>query len=118
VCTFNDRNMIISESLKSYMYQSCEYGIFQWTSSNNFMPKSNLTQAQAIAVVVRSLSSEPINESWYAPWYKGYADALASKKLWRKWYTTKDMVAFKTTSITRWQLGELLYSVMYYKTNK
>jgi hypothetical protein len=29
VCTFNDRNMIISESLKSYMYQSCEYGIFQ-----------------------------------------------------------------------------------------
>ena len=67
-CEFEDAQGY-DATLIPYLKKSCQYGLFKW-SQKKFMPNVSITEAQALAVVVRSL--------WWAqdetmsPRYKGY----------------------------------------------
>ena len=60
-CNFSDINDSWSD-LKDVVVESCKLGLFQW-SKGKFTPKSQLTNAQAITVLVRLLAGNQ-SEAW------------------------------------------------------
>ena len=60
-CKFSDINDSWSD-LKDVVVESCKLGLFQW-SKGKFTPKSQLTNAQAITVLVRLLAGNQ-SEAW------------------------------------------------------
>lgn len=60
-CNFPDKDTI-SKDLRTYVIESCRFGIFKWYGSG-FAPKSNLTTYQAYTVLGRILQKElPTND--------------------------------------------------------
>ena len=76
---------------------------FRW----KFMPKNNLTQAQAISVAIRMINwdLEQVKNAWYINYYE------KAKKYWllKRW--DFDIVDLDRTYITRWDTAIILYAL-------
>lgn len=109
-CNFidlNQSNSYLVDSIK----ESCLYGVFNGTSSNKFLPKQNLTQAHAIATVLRSAYGYQ-DELWSNPWFKPYVTLIQDNNVKRKWLRISDnVIDLQNKGITRWNLGEFMYKV-------
>lgn len=53
LCQFRDLKLANS-GLKTYITDSCQYGIFNGTYEHQFLPRQQLNQAHAIATVLRA----------------------------------------------------------------
>lgn len=88
-CTFNDLEWYDS-TLIPYIQSACAYWLLKW-SNNKFMPNDTITEAQAVAVVIRSL--EWFHDETLTPRYKMYYMNGQDYKLIEKetlesvWYT-------------------------------
>jgi len=67
-CQFSDIANYDS-TLRPYIIQACEYGIFKW-SNGRYFPNNNITKWEAIAVVMRTRYGA-LDENIY-PWYLPY----------------------------------------------
>jgi hypothetical protein len=67
-CSFRD-TIGFDSSLVPYITEACEYGLFRG-SNGNFLPKKSITEAQALAVIVRALDG--MQDESQSPWYKNY----------------------------------------------
>ncbi|MDR0860920.1 MAG: S-layer homology domain-containing protein [Candidatus Peribacteria bacterium] len=68
-CQFSDTQKAISD-LQEYVIESCRLGIFNG-AYGNFYPADNLTNAEAIAVLIRIISGLE-NESGLSHWANNY----------------------------------------------
>lgn len=100
-CKFNDI-FSYDSTLVPYITISCEYGLFKW-HNGNFMPTKNITESQALAVVIRSLE-------WYqnetkSPWYTDYFNI--ANQLWI--LNNETLISIDQSYITREKLATWLY---------
>lgn len=82
---------------------------FKW----KFMPKNNLTQAQAIAVAIRMVNwdQEQIKNARYVNYYE------KAKRYWLLKHWKFDIVDLDKTNITRWDTALILYALYTHITN-
>gem|GEM_PF-6727829 len=76
------------------------------------MPNSNLTEAQALAIVIRAL--EGFKDETTTPWYEAYytrAQALGM-------ITAESITSVNTTNITREKLGTWFYLAAHLSANE
>ena len=104
-CIFNDIKKA-DRSLINNITQACRLGVFKWTKWN-YMPKDNLTHAEAIAVLIRIMI-------WTLPepspfWYSNYI--AKAKEIWLIENTNAN------SNITRWEVAILLYKAHLYWDN-
>lgn len=100
-CRFGDL-ATADPSLKNYILEACLFSLFQG-SSWIFAPKEVMTKDQAIAVLMRALLWEFLDESWEIRWreyYKAAFDAGITKET--------DMEKF-AQPVSRYELALLLY---------
>lgn len=104
-CSFNDTTAY-DETLRPFITQACDFGLLKWYKGK-FMPHNNITQAQALAIVVRSLY-------WYqdeniSPWYMHYYT------IWQEiGLVNHETIAWVDhTIITREQLAKWLHTAFY-----
>ena len=93
-------------TLTYYIIQANYMWLFQW-SNWNFMPFNKLTQAQAIAVVVRMIDWY-LDESAGAR-YTNYYNKADSYWLLKRW--NFDLSSLDKTNITRWDMALILYTL-------
>jgi hypothetical protein len=110
ICRFKDLWQA-TPWLVPYIKQSCEYGVFNWTSYSTFVPHKNLNQAYAIATVLRSAYGYQ-DETWEV-WFAPYTTLIQDKNLERRWFTvpTEDLMSLQYKGMTRGDLGEFMYRV-------
>ena len=77
-CQFSDIANYDS-TLRPYIVQACEYGIFKW-SNGRYFPNNNITKGEAIAVVMRTRYGMQI-EQGIDPWYSMYYNKAETLKL-------------------------------------
>lgn len=72
-CTFQDANSF-NPTLSTHIANVCQWWLFQW-SDWNYMPRNNLTKAQAMAVLIRMIEwkmsyelQTPWREQYYNKW--------------------------------------------------
>lgn len=82
---------------------------FKW----KFMPKNNLTQAQAIAVAIRMVNweQEQIKNARYVNYYE------KARRYWLLKQWNFDIVDLDKTNITRWDTALILYALYNHITN-
>lgn len=94
-CTFSDVNSA-DPSLQEFLKTSCQLGLFQW-SQGKFSPKSPLTKAQALTVLVRALSGS-VDETTN-PRRKNYftqAQSLQLTKETNVWAVDKSVTRYES----------------------
>ena len=79
-CTFTDIDQA-DATLKDSIIESCQLGLFKG-SNGKFMPKSILTKAQALAVLVRAVDG--MKDETVEPWYKNYFEKAKELGLTRE----------------------------------
>lgn len=85
--------------------------IFNWIK-HKFLPKNNIKQSQAIAVVIRFLDWNLDSEKWF--WFKNYVEK--AKQYWiLEWLDFWSNSEINKNYITRWQLALLLYNTFIFK---
>jgi FKBP-type peptidyl-prolyl cis-trans isomerase 2 len=102
-CSFQDIGSYDSTLFPSIV-QACEFGLLKWTNGN-FMPNQNITEAQALAVVIRS-AYWFLDESGTI-WYRDYF--TKAQELW--FITNETLSSVDKTSITRAKLWVRLYEI-------
>jgi hypothetical protein len=100
-CNFRD-TIDFDVSLVPSIVASCEYGLFRG-NNGNFLPKSSITEAQALAVIIRSLYG--MQDESGSPWYSEYYAMGEEIGL----ITSESLAKVETTPITREKLGTWLY---------
>lgn len=105
-CTFSDIENY-DGTLRDYIPQACDYWLLQW-SQGMFYPEQSLTEAQALAMVVRSIYG--YQDETGTPWYIEYI-ALGREIGFLEDETTETLA---TTWITREKLATWLYSAFQY----
>ena len=103
---FNDLSLADS-SLKPYIIESYEYGIFKWDSwgkHTTFRPKEVIKKSELTAIMIRLITNEFAEEKTW-DWSKNYRAQLNTYLHW---------VEF--SSVLRGNFTEVLYSL--YKNNK
>ncbi len=104
-CSFSDLDMAWSD-IVPMIWQVCQYGLFKW-SKGKFMPLDNITNWQAVIVLIRLVDGKKEEIDWvghYAENYMKKADELwLLKDLWIKDVSTWDKPA------TRWLVAKILY---------
>jgi uncharacterized repeat protein (TIGR02543 family) len=109
LCQFTDLKLA-NPWLKTYITDSCQYGIFNGTYDHNFLPTQQLNQAHAIATVLRA-SYGYQDESWSVR-FTPYIDMISTKSLTRKTFTKpNDLKVLERRGMTRGNLWELMYRV-------
>jgi hypothetical protein len=101
-CAFGDITSV-GPTLQTFVTQSCKAGFFQW-DAGKFWPRSNLTKAQALALIMRIVDGHQ-NENT-TPWWKGYAERSAEQGL-----LFMDFEWSLDVSITRGELITWMYAV-------
>ena len=101
VCDFTDLQGY-DTTLLPHIKQACMFGLLKW-SNGKYMPNSNLTQAEALAIVIRAL--EGFKDETTSPWYKAYY--TRAQALWM--ISTESMSSVNNTNITREKLGTWFY---------
>ena len=109
-CTFSDINDSWSD-LKDIVIESCRLGLFQW-SKDKFNPKNQLTNAQAITVLVRLLAG---NQS--EVWLSHRADNYYSKANELGVLQSVSMNS-KNNTATRGNVGIVIYNGKNKQTNQ
>ncbi len=103
-CNFNDLDEAWPD-LKDLIKESCQLWLFQW-SNGNFMPTQQLTNAQAITVLIRMID-------WKKDETKGHFASLYFEKaqgLWiMNWLTLNSTINFDKLT-TRGDVWILLYN--------
>lgn len=100
-CEFSDTQSY-DPSLTPYTIESCEYGLFRG-ADGRFMPSSPITEAQALAVVVRSLYG--IQDESMKPWYREYYSIAKDLDI----ISSESIASMEKSNITREKLGTWLY---------
>lgn len=100
-CTFSDQAQF-DPSLSSHIQQSCQYGIFKG-SNGNFLPRKNLTKAEALTVLIRIFEGSSSNEN-LTPRRTLYF--IKAKSLF---LTNETNVNTLEKSITRGEIALLIY---------
>ena len=104
-CNFRDLSMA-DPTLQENIVQSCELWLFQWHDWK-FSPKSNLTNAQALAVLSRIVNGK-LDES-NVPWYWNY---YKSDNLWThviaNWLKIGSISSAEKQA-TRWEIAVMIY---------
>ena len=69
-CNFSD-TQTYDISLRPFTVEACEYGLFKG-SNGRFAPSNKITEAQALAVIIRSLygTLDEMHSPWYAEYYE------------------------------------------------
>lgn len=96
-------------TLKDYIIYASNMWLFKW-SNGKFMPFSNLTQAQALAVTIRLLDwylEEP-SDSWYVYYF------YRAQMYWILWKTGIKFNSADRFYITRWDMALILYNAYKY----
>lgn len=101
VCKFSDTKGFDS-SLTPFIIESCEYGLFRG-NNGKFVPKNPITEAEALAVIIRSLEGK-MDES-DTPWYGAYYDRAYELSI----IDDEPIESLANTKITREKLGTWLY---------
>ena len=99
-------------TLKDYIIYASNMWLFKW-SNGRFMPFSNLTQAQALAVTIRLLDwylEEP-KDSWYIYYF------YRTQMYWILWKTGIKFTSADRFYITRWDMALILYNAYKYYNN-
>lgn len=116
-CVFSDITTG-DKSLVTFVVQSCELGIFKW-SDGKFYPRRKLTNAEAVAVVIRLIDGV-LDES-QKPWHTSY---YAKLKSYATQYPSVSGVYNRmldgNKTATRWDVLELiyvLYKALFYEEN-
>ena len=107
-CTFTDINNYDS-SLRPFISQACQFELLRWFK-NKFMPYDYITQAQALAIVIRSING--YQDETTTPRYHNYYI------LWQQigLITNETQKLLDTTNITREELAKWLY-IAFYQNN-
>lgn len=100
-CAFSDTNGYDS-TLTPSIQQACELGLLKW-SNGKFMPNSSLTEAQALAIVIRSLDG--FLDETVTPWYKNYFTKAQSYGM----ISTETLQSVNGKNVTRGKLGTWFY---------
>ncbi len=104
-CSFSDLGKAWKD-IVPMIWEVCEYGWFKW-SKWKFMPLDNITNWQAVIVLVRLIDGKKEEEEWvshYAENYMKKAEELwLLKDLWIKDISMRDKPA------KRWLVAKLLY---------
>ena len=100
-CEFSDIAGYDS-TLLPHIAEACAFGLLKG-SNGAFMPENNISEAEAITVVVRTL--QWFQDETGTPWYKNYYDMW--KEMWM--ITTETLDGVATTMITRAKLGTWFY---------
>lgn len=109
LCQFRDLKLA-NPGLKTYITDSCQYGIFNGTYDHQFLPRQQLNQAHAIATVLRA-SYGYQDESWSVR-FTPYIDMISTKNLTRKTFTRpNDLKVLERRGMTRGNLWELMYRI-------
>lgn len=107
-CAFSDITTA-DQTLIPFIVQSCEKWIFKW-SDGKFWPKRKLTNAEAIAVVIRMIDG--MLDEKTTPWYGSYYTKLAS---YAKQYPSVNIVYNRmidpASNAKRGDVLELIYSL-------
>ena len=104
-CDFYDINKA-DRSLIDNITLACRLWIFKW-SKWNYMPKINLTNAEAVAVLIRIMVW--MQDEWSQPWYKNYITMALEREL----IDNINPMRY----ITRWEAAILLYKGYLYKVD-
>lgn len=90
------------ETLVPHIIEACKYGLLKG-SQGNFMPENNLTQAQGLTVVMRSLHG--IQDETAALWYQAYYDLGIKDGI----ISAQNINTMDSTKLTRELLGTWFY---------
>jgi hypothetical protein len=101
-CEFSDINQSWSD-LKNIVIESCRMWLFQW-SKWRFYPKDQLTNAQAITVLIRLIDWFK-NEKWLSHRSDNYYD-----KANELWILQNVSMNNKNNITTRWNVGIIIYN--------
>lgn len=102
-CNFKDMSQI-DISLKDSVVKWCKYWLFLWVNGY-FNPISNITKAQAIAVIVRTIYWVQ-DESWDL-WYSKYVEK--SNSLWIINWLQYNLSSLDNEYITRKDIAIIIY---------
>ncbi len=102
-CAFEDIGTYDS-TLIPYIFNACAYGLLKWTNGL-FMPNQNITEAEALAVIIRSVFWFQ-DESW-ALWYEAYF--TKAQEVWL--LTDETLTSVNTQAISRDKLWTWLYTI-------
>lgn len=102
-CVFTDIGTA-DYTLKTNIISSCKLGLFKW-SKWQFIPKDNLTNAQAVAVLIR-IMVWMMDESTTDRYKQYIAKAKEFGLIWN---------ILPNNNITRWEAAVLLYKAHLYK---
>lgn len=105
-CNFNDIDSY-DISLKPFIIQSCQLGLFQWYKGM-FMPHNSITKAQALAITIRALNG--YQDETKSPWYKEYYTIGKEIGL----TLTDNFNTLDSTAITREEFAKRLYQSFNY----
>lgn len=98
-CAFTDISNA-DYSLIPFIVEACQYNLLKW-SQQEFRPFDNITKAEALTVVIRSLQGFKIET--LTPWYLNYYNAAIN--LWITEFVLEEL----NERITRQELWELVY---------
>ncbi|MBC7504086.1 hypothetical protein H7169_03870 [Candidatus Gracilibacteria bacterium] len=106
-CEFSDTDKY-DLSLREFTIESCEYELFRG-NNGRFLPNNTITEAQALAVVIRSAygMQDESGKLWYSEYFSIGKDLAI--------ITTEIMATLDKTPITREKLATWIYRI--YKAN-
>lgn len=99
-CLFSDA-LLFDTTLSVHIKRACELGLFKG-SNGKFMPRSALTKAEALTVLIRALEWKKIEDT--SPWRSNY--------FWRSqmlWLTKETSVRGLDRPVTRYEMALILY---------
>ncbi len=100
-CTFQDANLFNS-TLSSHIANVCKWWLFQG-SNWNYMPRNNLTKAQAMAVLVRMIEWK-MSYELQTPWREQYYTK------WKAiWLTNVENINEFDHDLTRYEIALMVY---------
>lgn len=101
ICEFSD-SWQMNTSLSSYVTESCQMWLFGWWTWK-FFPRSPITKAQAITVLVRMFDDKKMDEN-VNPWYANYHKRALELSLTKE-KNTKNL----ESNVTRYEVAILIY---------
>lgn len=100
-CTFSDLDWYDS-TLTPHIMNACKLWLLKW-GNGKFSPNATLTEAQALAIVIRSVDG--IQDETMSPWYKAYFTKAQELGL----ITNETLTSVNTTQVTRAKLWTRFY---------